>query len=58
MEALAATRGLEVKSSVSRTRCDVLIAADVTSLSRKAKNAREFGKPIYAAVEFLVWAEG
>lgn len=57
MELLAISAGLEVKSGVSKTRCDMLIAADVTSMSVKARRARELGKPIYSAKEFLNWAK-
>ncbi|GAA1475081.1 AAA family ATPase [Corynebacterium felinum] len=50
-------RGLIYKSGVSRTQCDVLVARDPASMSRKAKNAREFGKPIVAQEDFEQWYE-
>lgn len=56
MENLAHTCGLAVAPSVSKTRCDVLIAADVTSMSGKARNAAKWGKPVYSADEFISWA--
>lgn len=49
------SRGLEYKKAVSRTRCDVLVAGDVASMSRKAQAAREFGKPIIPQDEFERW---
>ena len=57
MELLAVSVGLEVKSSVTKTRCDLLIAADTSSMSVKARKARTLGKPIYSATEFLTWAK-
>ena len=50
-------RQLEYKSGVSRTRCDVLVARDPASMSRKAQNAREFGKPIIPQADFEHWYE-
>lgn len=50
-------RQLEYKSSVSKTRCDVLVAGDPASMSRKAQNAREFGKPIISQADFEHWYE-
>src|SRR5699024_8303465 len=49
---LCAAKGLEYKTGVSRTRCDVLVAYDPASQSRKAQNAREFGKPIINQDDF------
>ena len=48
-------RGLVYKRSVSRTKCDVLVAGDPASMSRKAQAAREFGKPIIPQDEFELW---
>ncbi|WP_296136736.1 AAA family ATPase [uncultured Tessaracoccus sp.] len=56
MERLAVARGLAVASNVSRTRCDVLVCAEEGSQSGKARKAREFGKPILLADDFLAWA--
>lgn len=47
--------GLTPVKTVSKTRCDVLIAADASSMSSKAKTARDYGKPVYSAVEFYAW---
>lgn len=52
---ICADRALVYKTGVSRTRCDVLVALDVASMSRKAQNAREFGKPIIAQADFEEW---
>ncbi|MDY5785403.1 AAA family ATPase [Corynebacterium sp.] len=49
------SRGLVYKRAVSKTRCDVLVAGDVASMSRKAQAAREFGKPIVAQDDFERW---
>ncbi|WP_245533815.1 PIF1 family DEAD/DEAH box helicase [Corynebacterium lubricantis] len=50
-------RGLEYKTGVSKSRCDVLVALDPASMSRKAQNAREYGKPIVAQADFEQWYE-
>ena len=52
---LCAAKELEYKTAVSRTRCDVLVAHDPASQSRKAQNAREFGKPIISQDDFEDW---
>lgn len=52
---ICADRALVYKTGVSRTRCDVLVARDIASMSRKAQNAREFGKPIIAQSDFEDW---
>ncbi len=57
MEKLAKEHGLVVAPQVSKTRCDVLIAADVATQSGKARKAAQFGKPIYSAEHFLKWAK-
>lgn len=54
---LCRDRQLEYKTSVSKSRCDVLIAGDPASMSRKAQNAREYGKPIISQVDFEDWYE-
>lgn len=52
---ICAARGLEYKKAVSRSRCDVLVAGDPASMSRKAQRAREHGKPIVAQADFEAW---
>ena len=53
LEAMAALVGLQPVSSVTRKGCDLLVAADTSSRSGKAKKAHEYGIPIVAAEEFL-----
>lgn len=55
---LAARAGLVPVPSVTKTRCDVLITAEVGSQSGKARKAREWGKPVFSAAEFLAWVAG
>lgn len=56
MEQLAAEHELVAVPSVTRTRCDVLVAADTASRSGKARKALDLGKPVISAAEFLAWA--
>ena len=49
----ATAAGLEEAPSVTKTKCDLLVCFDASSMSRKAKKARELGKPILSAAEFL-----
>lgn len=50
--------GFEFKSGVSKTRCDLLIAHDPASMSRKAQKAREYGTPIISLADFEEWCRG
>lgn len=52
---LCAERNLEYKTAVSRSKCDLLVAGDPASMSRKAQNAREYGKPIISQADFEDW---
>ena len=52
MTDLANEYGLIVKSGVSK-KLDVLVAADVSSMSGKTRKARELGVPVISAVDFL-----
>lgn len=47
--------GLVYKKSMSKSQCDLLIAGDVASMSRKAQAAREWGKPIVRSSDFEAW---
>ncbi|MGP6172542.1 AAA family ATPase [Corynebacterium sp. A21] len=47
--------GLEYKKSMSKSKCDLLVAGDVASMSRKAQAAREYGKPVVSAADFESW---
>jgi NAD-dependent DNA ligase len=55
MERLAASAGLTPVSSVSKTRCEVLVVAEAGTQSGKARKAVEYGKPVFTAGEFLSW---
>ena len=58
MERLAASAGLKPVSSVSKTRCEVLVVAEAGTQSGKARKAVEYGKPVFTADEFLAWVAG
>lgn len=45
--------GLEEVSSVTISRCDLVVAFSSSSMSGKAKRARELGKPLMSAQEFV-----
>ena len=53
LERIAKDVGLNVTGSVTKSSCDVLVASDVSSQSRKAKNARKFGISIISVEDFL-----
>ena len=50
---IARRNGCEPVKSVTRKMCDILVAADVSSASGKARKARIYGKPIVSVAEFL-----
>lgn len=52
---LAQDHGLQPTHHVSKTRCDVLIVAELGTQSSKARKAAEWGKPIFTATDFLTW---
>jgi hypothetical protein len=58
MEWLAQKAGLAPVKSVTKTRCEVLVTAEVGSQSGKARKAQEFGKPVFSADEFFAWLAG
>ena len=58
MEAVAVRHGLEPVSTVTRSRCDVLVVAEPGTQSTKARNALKWGKPILTVADFLDWARG
>jgi ATP-dependent DNA helicase PIF1 len=53
LHTLAMSAGLVPVPSVTRTRCEVLITAELGSQSGKVRKATEWGKPIFSAAEFL-----
>ena len=55
MHDLATSAGLVPVASVTKTRCEVLITAEVGSQSGKARKAREWGKSVFSAAEFLAF---
>lgn len=55
---IAVDLGLEPVSSVTRSGCDLLVAADVASQSGKAEKARRYGIPLVAAGDFLLAQPG
>ena len=55
MEQLAASTGLAPVSSVTKTRCEVLVIAEAGTQSGKARKAQEYGKAVFTADEFLAW---
>ncbi len=58
VNAAAAARGLVPVASVSRSRCDALVVAEVGTQSGKARKAKELGKPVFSADEFFAWLGG
>ena len=57
-ESLAVERGLVPVATMTKTRCDVLVVAEIGSQSAKARAARRWGKPVLSVAEFLEWADG
>jgi hypothetical protein len=55
MERLAESAGLTPVSSVTKTRCEVLVVAEAGTQSGKARKAVEYGKRVFTAEEFLAW---
>jgi len=53
LESIAANAGLQPVSSVTKKSCDLLVAADKSSMSGKAKKAMDFGIPVLSVSEFL-----
>jgi ATP-dependent DNA helicase PIF1 len=55
MQRMAAAAGLVTVPSVTKTRCEVLVTAEVGTQSGKARKALEWGKPVFSAAEFFAW---
>ena len=54
---VALAAGLTPVKTVTKTKCDVLVAAAIGSQSGKLRKAHEIGKPVFCADEFLAWLE-
>ncbi len=55
VNAAAVARGLVPVGSVSRSRCDALVVAEVGTQSGKARKAKELATPVFSAEEFFAW---
>lgn len=55
LEALAAKVGLHPVNDVTKKSCDVLVAADESSMSGKAKKAKEWGIPVISVEKFITF---
>lgn len=51
----AEAAGLAPVNTVTKTRCEVLVTAEIGTQSGKARKAHELGKPVFSADEFLAW---
>lgn len=52
--ALASRHGLSPVDSLTKKGCDLLVAADLSSMSGKARKARGWGMPVISAEDFLI----
>ncbi len=57
MEQLAAAAGLAPVKTVTKTRCEVLVTAEESTQSGKARKALEYGKAVFSADEFFAWLD-
>jgi DNA polymerase-3 subunit epsilon len=55
LEALAAKVGLHPVGDVTKKGCDILVAADTSSMSGKAKKAKEYGIPVISVEKFITY---
>jgi len=55
LEALAAKVGLHPVAGVTKKGCDLLVAADTSSMSGKAKKAKEYGIPVISVEKFITY---
>lgn len=53
LERHAACAGMQPVRSVTKRACDLLVAADISSQSSKARTARRYGVPVMTVAEFL-----
>ncbi|MFD4433112.1 ATP-dependent RecD-like DNA helicase, partial [Nocardia sp. NPDC058497] len=57
LKSVAAQCGLETVESITKKRCDALIAAETGTMSTKGRTAAKYGKPIFTVKQFLDWAD-
>jgi DNA polymerase-3 subunit epsilon len=55
LEALAAKVGLHPVRDVTKRGCDLLVAADTSTMSGKAKKAKEWGIPVISVEKFITY---
>lgn|GEM_PF-396540 len=53
LEALARQHSLEAVTSVTKMNCQLLVAADLASMSGKSKSAQKFGIPVASVADYL-----
>jgi DNA polymerase-3 subunit epsilon len=53
LESIAANAGMQPVSGVTKKGCDLLVAADTSSMSGKARKAMDYGIPVMSVAEFL-----
>jgi ATP-dependent DNA helicase PIF1 len=58
LESIAKALGLTPVATVTIKGCDAVIAADASSMSGKAKKARDLGKPVFSVADFMTWSIG
>lgn len=56
LTSLAEQHGLVAVNNVTKTKCDVLVCAELGTQSGKAQLAAKYGKPTISAADFLAWA--
>lgn len=56
MDALAAACGLVPVKTVTKTKCEALVVAEVGTQSGKARKAVDYGKPVFSVEEFFAWS--
>ena len=54
LESLAAQAGLQPTRSVTKRGCDLLVAADTSSMSGKSRKARQYGIAVMAGEDFVI----
>lgn len=57
LKQLVLRAGLQWSETMTKTRCDALVVAEVGTQSGKARKAKDFGKPVFAAADFFDWLE-